>query len=67
MDGFWKFLDNMAESDPEEYQKFIDGQMKEMKTEMKKEEEKEIQELTIKSQPSFCMKTLVYKKVDPDS
>jgi len=25
MTGFWKFLDNMAESNPEEYKKFIDG------------------------------------------
>ena len=24
-DGFWKFLNNLAESSPDEYQKFIDG------------------------------------------
>lgn len=24
MEGMWKFLDNMAESDPAEYKKFID-------------------------------------------
>ena len=37
MTGFWKFLDNMAESNPEEYKKFIDGQMTDMKEELKKD------------------------------
>ena len=39
MSGFWKFLDNLAESSPEEYNKFIQGQMSEMKEEIHKEKE----------------------------
>ena len=35
MEGYWKMLDNMNESDPEGYKKFIDGQMKEMKDDHK--------------------------------
>ena len=31
MEGMWKMLDNMAESKPEEYDKFIAEQMTEMK------------------------------------
>eukprot|EP00353_Schmidingerella_taraikaensis_P001280 CAMPEP_0185597054 /NCGR_PEP_ID=MMETSP0434-20130131/81125_1 /TAXON_ID=626734 ORGANISM="Favella taraikaensis, Strain Fe Narragansett Bay" /NCGR_SAMPLE_ID=MMETSP0434 /ASSEMBLY_ACC=CAM_ASM_000379 /LENGTH=53 /DNA_ID=CAMNT_0028225679 /DNA_START=121 /DNA_END=282 /DNA_ORIENTATION=- len=31
MEGYWKMLDNMAGSNPAEYKKFVDGQMKEMR------------------------------------
>lgn len=42
MQGYWKMLDNMSESSPEEYKKFIDEQMKDMSSEIKKEKEEEI-------------------------
>jgi hypothetical protein len=38
--------------------------MTEMKTEMQKEKEEEIKNQTITSQPSFCMKVLVARKVE---
>jgi len=31
MEGYWKMLDNMAGSNPAEYKKFVDEQMKEMR------------------------------------
>jgi len=39
--------------------------MKDMSTEIKKEKDEEIKQLTIVGEPSFCMKALVAKKVDP--
>jgi hypothetical protein len=41
MEQMWKYLDNMAESNPDEYKKLIDEQMKEMKQEVDKEKEAE--------------------------
>lgn len=64
MEGFWKFLDNMAESDPDQYKKFIDEQMKDMKKEIKKEKEEEVKQQTIQSTPAFCIKALVARIVD---
>merc|ERR1719502_324908 len=29
MENFWKYLDNLSETNPEEYKKFVTGQMKE--------------------------------------
>ncbi len=37
----WKMLDDMAESNPDKYKKFIDEQMKEMKQEINREKEVE--------------------------
>jgi hypothetical protein len=37
----WKFLDDLSQNDPEEYKRFVDGQMKEMKQEISKEKEAE--------------------------
>eukprot|EP00347_Sterkiella_histriomuscorum_P009421 403341278 len=62
--GFWKFLDNLQQSSPEEYKKFIDEQMTEMKTEISKEKDEEVKKQTITSNPGFCMKALVAKRVD---
>ncbi len=42
VNGFWKFLDELSQSNPDEYKKFIDGQMKEMKEEVVKEKEEEV-------------------------
>ena len=64
MSGFWKFLDNLSESSPEEYNKFIQGQMSEMKEELKKEKDVETKNYTINSSPAFCMKVLVARKLD---
>ena len=47
MEGFWKFLDNLAETNPDEYKKFIEGQMTEMKQEVTKEKEEEVKKQTI--------------------
>ena len=47
MESMWKFLDNMAETDPEEYKRFIGQQMSEMKEEVGKEKEAEKKSQTI--------------------
>ena len=39
MEGYWKMLDNMHQSDPGEYKKFIGTQMTEMKEVTAKERE----------------------------
>lgn len=31
MEGYWKMLDNMNSNNPDEYKKFVDSQMGEMK------------------------------------
>ena len=49
MEGFWKFLDNMAESNPEEYKKYIDESMADMKSEIQKEKDQEVKTQTITS------------------
>lgn len=64
VEGFWKFLDNLHESSPEEYKQFIDNQMKDMKEDLGQEQKEEIKKQTIKSKPAFCMKVLVARKVD---
>ena len=64
MEGFWKYLDNMADSSPDEYQKFIDEQMKDMKEEVKKEKDQEEKTQTIQSEPGFCIKMLIARKVE---
>jgi len=40
MEGYWKMLDNMHQSSPDEYTKFIGDQMTEMKSTNKIEREK---------------------------
>ena len=61
--GFWKFLDNLHESSPEEYKKFIDEQMQEMKSTIGKEKEEETKKQTIESTAAFCMRILIARKV----
>lgn len=31
MEGYWKMLDEMAQSKPEEYKSYVDNQMKDMR------------------------------------
>jgi hypothetical protein len=31
MEGYWKMLDNMSSNNPDEYKKFVESQMNEMK------------------------------------
>jgi hypothetical protein len=64
MDGYWKFLDEMSESNPDEYKKFISKQMDEMKEDKEKEKAEETKKHTIKSTPSFSVKILIARKVE---
>ena len=58
MEGYWKMLDEMAGSNPDEYSKFIDKQMSEMKEFDKEETKKEEIKFSIQSQPyfAFCVR-----------
>ena len=38
--------------------------MQEMKTEIKKEKEEEVKNMTVTSEPAFCMKVLVAKLIE---
>lgn len=67
VNGFWKFLDNLADSSPEDYKKFIEEQMKDMKQDVAKEKEEEVKKQTIVSEPAFCMKALIARKVEGKS
>lgn len=40
MEGYWKMLDSMSSNNPDEYKKFVESQMSEMK-QAKEEEEKQ--------------------------
>ena len=54
MEGFWKMLNGMAESTPEEYKTYIDSQMKEMEATYEKERKAEEERFNVESQPHFC-------------
>ena len=54
MEGFWKMLNGMADSSPEEYKTYISGQMKEMEDAFEKERKAEEEKFTVESQPHFC-------------
>ena len=54
MEGYWKMLDGMADSNPEEYKQFIDKQMDEMRTFDREETKKEESKWSIQSQPYFA-------------
>ena len=53
MEGYWKMLDNMAGSNPEEYKKFIDKNMEEMKQHDQEETKREELQWSIQSTPYF--------------
>ena len=54
MEGYWKMLDNMSENDPQEYDKFIKEQKKEMTDYMSQEKKQEDAKKTIQSEAYFC-------------
>ena len=58
IEGYWKMLDGMSQDSPEEYKKFIDEQMKEMKEYESQERKQEEDKFSIRSEPyfAFCMK-----------
>lgn len=49
-------LDEMSESDPKEYEKFVEKAQKEGREEIQKEKEKEKEEKGIQSEPVMCVK-----------
>lgn len=61
MEGYWKMLDNMAESKPEEYDKFIKDQMSEMKAHDAEENKREEMKWSIQSEPYFAFSVLPAK------
>ena len=61
MEGYWKMLDNMAESKPEEYDKFIKEQMTEMKQFDQEENKREEIKWSIQSEPYFAFSVLPAK------
>jgi hypothetical protein len=64
MEGYWKMLDNMNEKDPDQYKKFIDSQMDEMKEYREEEQREEQVKRTINSDPYFCFSIRPAKLVD---
>ena len=54
MEGYWKMLDNMAQSSPEEYNQFISKNMEEMKEFDREETKREEVSWTIESTPYFA-------------
>lgn len=53
MEGMWKMMDEMSQNDPEEYKKFVDGNMREMQDSQKEEKLKIDKANTIVSTPYF--------------
>ena len=54
MEGYWKMLDSMAQSSPEEYDQFIKKNMEEMKSMDAEEQKREEVNWTIESTPYFA-------------
>ena len=54
MEGYWKMLDSMHQSSPEEYDQFIKKNMEEMKTFDAEEQKREEVSWTIESTPYFA-------------
>ena len=66
LEGYWKMLDNMADSKPEEYDKFIADQMTEMKAHDQEENKREEMKWSIQSEPYFAFSVLPAKILDHD-
>ena len=47
IEGYWKMLDGMSQDNPDEYKKFIDSQMKEMKEYEEEEKKQEDEKFSI--------------------
>jgi len=54
IEGYWKMLDGMSTDNPDEYKKFIDGQMTEMKDYEAQEQKEEDLKFTIQSESYFA-------------
>ena len=53
IEGYWKMLDGMSQDNPDEYKKFIDSQMKEMKEYEEEEKKQEDEKFSIQSEAYF--------------
>jgi hypothetical protein len=58
-DMYWKMLDDMAEKDPKEYDKFVNDHISEGKEEIKKEKDKDRDTNGIESKVFLCAKLKV--------
>ena len=66
LQGYWKMLNGMAESTPDDYKKFIDKQMGEMNDHYAEERKKEMEKFTVDSTPHFCFSIKVARVVSED-
>jgi hypothetical protein len=55
MEGMWKMMDEMHTNDPEEYKKYVDKNMTEMKDHNAKEKVQEDKKSTINSEAYFTL------------
>jgi HSP90 family molecular chaperone len=53
--NIWKMLDDMANSDPDQYKKFIDKNMKEGFEDAKQKKEEKEKPFKVKPHPGFCI------------
>jgi HSP90 family molecular chaperone len=53
--NIWKMLDDMAESDPEQYKKFVQKNVKEGIVDANKKQEEKEKPYRIKPKPGFCL------------
>jgi hypothetical protein len=54
MEGMWKMMDEMHQNNPDEYRKYVDKNMTEMKAHHVEEKKVEDKKHTINSQSYFC-------------
>lgn len=64
MEGYWKMLDGMSSNNPDEYKKFVESQMSEMKQAKDQEEKIEQKNQTITSEPYFNFSVRPAKLID---
>ena len=62
-DSLWKFLDDLHDSNPKEYNDFINKHIDEGKKEMEKESEKELKNNGIQSEPVICVKIRLFELI----
>ena len=62
-DSLWKFLDDLHDSNPKEYNDFIKKHLDEGKKEMEKENEKELKTNGIQSEPVICVKIRLFELI----
>ena len=64
MEGYWKMLDSMSSNNPDEYKKFVESQMSEMKQAKDQEEKIEQKNQTITSEAYFNFSVRPVKLID---